>query len=78
MELREILLLVARGLVKEDEAVTVTEAEGAEGPKLSLKVAPSDVGRVIGKHGKTADALRTLLAAAAARQGKSCTIEIVE
>jgi uncharacterized protein len=73
----ELLLYLARQLVAHPDEVTVTEVETAEGVVLELRVAEGDVGRVIGRGGRTARALRTVVRAAAAREGRHANIEIV-
>jgi hypothetical protein len=76
--LKELLEALARALVEEPERVRVTEYPEEGGVFLELEVAPEDRGRVIGKRGRTADALRTLLAAAARRRGTECDMEVVD
>jgi predicted RNA-binding protein YlqC (UPF0109 family) len=73
----ELLLYLARQLVAHPDEVSVTEVETAEGVVLELRVADGDVGRVIGRGGRTARALRTVVRAAAVRDGRRANIEIV-
>jgi uncharacterized protein len=73
----ELLLYLARQLVAHPDEVTVTEVETAEGVVLELRVADGDVGRVIGRGGRTARALRTVVRAAAVREGRRANVEIV-
>jgi uncharacterized protein len=73
----ELLLYLARQLVAHPDEVTVTEVETAEGVVLELRVAEGDVGRVIGRGGRTARALRTVVRAAAVREGRRANVEIV-
>jgi predicted RNA-binding protein YlqC (UPF0109 family) len=73
---REVALVVARALTDRPDAVTVTEAEHRGTTVVELFVAPGDLGKVIGKQGRTAAALRTLVAAAAEREGRKATLEI--
>ncbi len=68
----------ARNLVDHPEGVHVDEHESGETLVLTLRVAPGDLGKVIGREGKTAHALRTLLAAAAAAQGRHAILEIAD
>jgi uncharacterized protein len=75
---KEVLEYVARHLVDEPEAVEVTEVEGERSLLLQLKVASDDMGKVIGKRGRTVRAIRSLVRAAASRQGVSTMVEIVE
>jgi uncharacterized protein len=76
--LKALLQTLARELVDEPDLVTVTQWDEEEGVYLELEVAPEDRGLVIGKKGRTADALRTLLDAVARRRGTSCDMEIVD
>jgi predicted RNA-binding protein YlqC (UPF0109 family) len=73
----ELLLYLARQLVAHPDEVSVTEVENAEGVVLELRVAEGDVGRVIGRGGRTARALRTVVRAAAVREGRRANVEIV-
>jgi predicted RNA-binding protein YlqC (UPF0109 family) len=75
---KELVELLARALVRDEAAVSVTASEQGTEVAIELKVAPDDKGRVIGRHGKTARSLRTLLSATAARQGKTATLQISE
>jgi len=75
---RELVALFARGLVREPDRVRVREHASGERTVLELSVAPGDRGRVIGREGRTASALRTLVAALSSRRGASCTLEILD
>jgi uncharacterized protein len=74
--LKALLEALARGLVSDPGRVFVTEAREPDRVSLLLCVAPEDRGRVIGREGRTADALRTLLDAVARRRGQRCSVEI--
>lgn len=76
--MRELLEFLARELVDEPDAVEVTESEDDRGLLLSLRVAPEDMGKVIGKGGRTARALRTVVRAAGTRSGQHVAVEIVD
>ncbi len=78
--MEELLLTIARGLVDEPDAVTVTRDEPAEDGTVvfHLRVAPGDMGRVIGKQGRIAKAMRTVMRAAATRQDAKVAVEIDE
>jgi predicted RNA-binding protein YlqC (UPF0109 family) len=76
-ELRELVENVVRWLVEEPDKVRVTVVEAENIVMYELRVAPHDVGRVIGRKGRTANALRTVLRAAAGRQRKRVSLEIV-
>jgi len=76
---RELLEFLARSLVAEPDAVQVTEVEEIEGEVvLELEVAEDDLGRVIGKGGRVANALRTVMKAAAAREEKRVVVDILD
>lgn len=70
--------MIARALVDRPEQVEVSEVDGDEGTTLELRVAPEDLGKVIGKRGRTARALRTLLEASGMKLKKRFDLEIVE
>ncbi len=75
--MRELVEFIARGLVDQPDAVHVREIEGEHSLVVEVKVAPDDVGKVIGKQGRIVNALRTVVKAAAVRTGKRVTVEIV-
>ena len=76
--MRQLLLQLARGLVREPGRVRVHEFLEDERTVLELEVAPADRGRVIGREGRTAAALRVLLGALSRRRGQSCALEILD
>ena len=73
-----VLEYVAKSIVDDPEAVVVEVEEGASSVTLRLQVAPSDMGRVIGRRGRVADAIRTLVRAAGAREGVEARVDIVD
>jgi predicted RNA-binding protein YlqC (UPF0109 family) len=75
--MKELIEYIAKLLVDDPSQVNVTEIRGSTSIIVELRVAPEDMGRVIGKGGRVANAMRTLLRAAAGRQGKRVTLEIV-
>lgn len=75
--MKELVEYIAKSLVDDPSQVKVTEIEGATSVILELTVAPEDMGRVIGRNGRVANAMRTLLRVIAAKQGKRVTLEIV-
>jgi predicted RNA-binding protein YlqC (UPF0109 family) len=77
MSAKELVEYVARSLVDDPEAVKVTEVEDEEGTVIELRVAEDDMGKVIGRNGSVAKALRTLLKVTGAREGTSVQLEIV-
>ncbi len=74
--MKEFIEFIAKNLVDNPEAVLVEESEQSGKVKLKLYVKDSETGKVIGKSGKTAKAMRTLLAAVAAKNGKKALLEI--
>ena len=74
--MRELVEFLAKSLVDHPDQVTVTETEGAEAVILELSVAREDMGKVIGKQGRIAKAIRTVVKAATARGGKPVFVEI--
>jgi hypothetical protein len=76
--MKELVEFIARSLVDNPEQVSVEEIEGDQTSVLELKVAKEDLGKIIGKQGRTARALRTLLGAASAKSGKRPVLEIIE
>ena len=69
---------IAKSLVDSPEEVVVTETDGHQGTAIELRVAPDDMGKVIGKQGRIAKALRTVVKAAAIRENKKVTVEIIK
>ena len=76
--MKELVEYVARALVDDPDAVEVTEVEGDRGHVLRLKVAPDDMGKVIGKRGRIVRAIRAVVRVAGTRQGVNTMVEIVE
>ncbi|MBQ6807997.1 MAG: KH domain-containing protein [Firmicutes bacterium] len=74
--MKELVEHMAKALVTKPEAVLVTEAEKDGETELNLKVAPEDMGKVIGKQGRIAKAMRAVLKAAATKEGKKANLEI--
>jgi len=76
--MKDLIGYIAKALVDNPEEVTVTEVEGNQTSVLELKVAKEDLGKVIGKQGRTARAMRTILSAASAKIKKRSVLEIIE
>jgi predicted RNA-binding protein YlqC (UPF0109 family) len=76
--MRELIEYIAKSLVENPERVSVEEIEGQKGTIYQLRVSPEDRGRVIGRQGRTARSIRTLLNAAASKVGTRIVLEIVE
>ena len=75
--MKDLVEFIARALVDDPDAVNVTEIEGERSIILELRVAPDDMGKVIGKQGKIAKAIRTITKATTAKEGKRVVIEIL-
>jgi predicted RNA-binding protein YlqC (UPF0109 family) len=76
--LKGLVESMAKALVDKPEEVNVKEVEGEKTTVFELRVAQSDLGKVIGKQGKTARAMRAILSAAGTKVGKRCVLEILE
>lgn len=75
--MKEILETIIRNLVDNKEAIEIKELDGERSIVFEVKVAEGDMGKVIGKQGKIAHAIRTVMKAAAARESKSVTVEFI-
>ena len=76
--MKELLLYMAKNLVDDPEAVTVNEISDEDGTVLELHVASGDMGKVIGRQGRIAKEIRTIVKTVAQRSGKKVTVEIVD
>ena len=76
--MKELLLYIARNLVENPDAVTVTEVQGEQELTLELRVAPEDMGTVIGRQGRIAKEIRTLVRSCAQRTGQKVSVDIVD
>lgn len=77
-KLTELVALIAKSLVDNPDQVEVREVTGEQTAVLELKVAQEDLGKIIGKQGKTAKAIRTILSASAAKMRRRAVLEILE
>ena len=77
MAVRELVDYIAKSLVEHPEQVRVTTDYGGQSVLVELEVAPDDMGKVIGKEGRIANAIRALVKVAAAREGKRAVLDIV-
>jgi len=75
---KDLVVYIAKSLVDDPDGVAVNMIEGEKSTILELKVSPEDVGKVIGKHGRIAKAMRTILSASATRTGKRMVLEILD
>lgn len=76
--MKDLVESMAKALVDRPEEVVVKEVDGEKTTVFELRVASTDLGKVIGKQGKTARAMRTILGAAGTKMGKRCVLEILE
>ena len=76
--MKALIETMSKALVDKPEEVSVNEITGEKTTVYELKVAPGDLGKVIGRAGKTAQAMRTILSAAGTKMGKRCVLEILE
>ena len=76
--MKELLLYMAKNLVDNPDEVTVTEIDNEEGKVLELRVAEGDMGKVIGRQGRIAKEIRTIIKTVALRTGERVTVEIMD
>ncbi|MGP1428470.1 MAG: KH domain-containing protein [Treponema sp.] len=75
---KDLIEYIAKSLVDEPDAVSVAETENEKGTVIQLKVANDDIGKVIGKYGRIAKAMRTVLSAAAMKDGRRFSLDILD
>ena len=78
MALTELVETIARSLVDDPDSVEVQEVDGDRATVVELRVAPDDIGKVIGKDGRTAQSIRTLLTTAASKSGRRAHLDIID
>ena len=76
--MKELLTYIAQNLVEHPDQVTVNQIDGESEIVLELRVAPSDMGKVIGRQGRIAKEIRALMRSVAQRQGKRISVEIID
>lgn len=76
--MKDLLVYIAKNLVEQPDAVSVEETEGAQELTLQLRVAQEDMGKVIGRQGRIAREIRTVMRAAAQRSGKRINVDIMD
>lgn len=76
--MKDLLTIIAKALVDEPDAVSVTETEDGSNIVLGLRVADGDMGKVIGKQGRIAKSIRTVMKAAASHENKKVIVEILQ
>ena len=78
MEMKDLITYIAKSLVDQPELVKVTEVEGETTSIIELSVAKEDIGKIIGKQGKTATAIRTIMNAASNKMKRRSVLEIID
>ena len=78
MDMKELLTYIVANLVSEPDAISITESAEGDEVTFSLHVAPDDMGRVIGRHGRIAKEIRTLMKAAGNRENKKVSVDIYD
>ena len=76
--MKDLLLYMAKNLVDNPDAVSVSQTEDEDGIFLELRVAPEDIGKVIGRQGRIAREIRAIIKAVAQRNGQKVTVDIVD
>ncbi len=76
--MKDLLLYIARNLVDNPDAVSVTETQGSQELTLELRVAPEDMGKVIGRQGRIAKEIRTVIRSRAQREGVKVSVDIMD
>jgi len=76
--MKDLVKYLAQALVDSPDEVSVSEIEGEQTSVIELRVAKDDLGKIIGKHGRTAQSIRTILSAASAKNRKRAVLEIIE
>jgi hypothetical protein len=76
--MKELLTYIVKNLVNDPDAITITETEQDDSVVYELRVAPEDMGRVIGRHGRIAKEIRTLMKATGNRENKKVSVEILD
>ncbi len=78
VDMKSLIEQIAKALVDKPEEVSIAEVEGEKTSVFELRVAKDDIGKIIGKQGNTARAIRTIISAAGTKLGKRCVLEILE
>jgi len=78
MQEKELALYILKALVDEPDGISVNVIEGEQSTIMELRVRPRDVGKVIGKHGRIAQAIRTIITSAAMKTGRRMVVEILD
>ncbi|NBI06849.1 KH domain-containing protein [Senegalia massiliensis] len=75
--MKDLVEMIAKSLVDDPDSVEVNEVEGSQSVIIEVKVAPDDMGKIIGKQGRIAKAIRTVVKAAAIKENKRVVVEII-
>ena len=78
MEMKDLIMYIAKSLVDQPDSVKVTEVEGETTSIIELSVAKEDIGKIIGKQGRTATAIRTIMNAASMKMKRRLMLEIID
>ena len=76
--MKDLIVCIAKSLVDDPEEVVVSEIKGTQSSVIELKVAKEDIGKIIGKHGRTVVAIRTILGSASMKLKKRCVLDLLE
>ena len=76
--MKNLIECIAKSLVDDQERIVVTEINGTQSSVIELKVSKEDVGKIIGKHGRTVVAIRTILSAASMKEKRRCVLDLLE
>ena len=76
--MKDLIIFIAKALVDRPDEVMVSEINGAQSSVIELKVSKEDIGKIIGKHGRTVMAIRTILSAASMKLNKRCVLDLLE
>ena len=76
--MKDLIIFIAKALVDRPDEVMVSEINGTQSCVIELKVSKEDIGKIIGKHGRTVMAIRTILSAASTRLNKRCVLDLLE
>ena len=76
--MKDLIAFIAKAIVDDPEEVVVTDIKGTQSSVIELKVAKEDIGKIIGKHGRTVVAIRTILSAASMKLKKRCILDLLD
>ena len=76
--MKDLIIFIAKALVDRPDEVMVSEINGTQSSVIELKVSKEDIGKIIGKHGRTVIAIRTILSAASMKLNKRCVLDLLE